>query len=195
MRKKPDRFLTAAVLVLAALPAGLAAQKADPAAARPKRLVRVDLLTPPPVESRPVLRNVFSPGSDASPAAGSVAFPALSQQQGVPGAPGRPLPIPAPSRGAPAVAPAGEAPVDPATGVPAPSAEAPVYIPSLRYIGYVDFGRKLTALVIADGQPLAVEEKDELLPGYRVTSITAERIEIADPSGTKRSYLREGEQP
>jgi len=191
MRKKPDRFLTAAVLVLAALPAGLAAQKAGPAAARPKRLVRVDLLTPPPVESRPVLRNVFSPGSDASPAAGSVAFPALSQQQGVPGAPGRPLPIPSPSRGAPA----GGAAVEPATGSPAPSAEAPVYIPSVRYIGYVDFGRKLTALIIADGQPLAVEEKDELLPGYRVALITAERIEIADPSGTKRSYLREGEQP
>jgi hypothetical protein len=190
MRKKLDRFLTAAVLVLAALPAGLAAQKAGPSAARPKRLVRVDLLTPSPADPRPARRDVFSPGSDIGPAPGGVAFPAISPQAR-PGAPAGALVIPPPSRGTPAGAGAGET----AASSPNPNAEAPVFIPSVRYIGYVDFGRKLTALVIADGQPLAVEEKDELLPGYRVASITAERIEIADPSGTKRSYLREGEQP
>jgi len=191
MRKKSDPFLSAAVLVLAVLPVALAAQKAAPPAARPKRLVRVDLLTPPPVESRPVRRDVFSPGSDSAAALAGVAFPAMSPQPGTPGSRGRPVPLQRLSPGAPAGEGAGEA----ASGSPVAGGEAPVYIPSVRYIGYVDFGRKFTALVIADGQPLAVEEKDELLPGYHVVTITAERIEIADPNGTKRSYLREGEQP
>jgi len=170
MRKKPEHAVLAAVLILAVLPGVLAAQKAAPPAARPKRLVRVDLLTPPPVESRPARRDVFSPSSDSAAPLAGIGLPNM------PGRPGSPAAVAAPTP-------------------PADSGEAPVYIPAIRYIGYVDFGRKLTALVIADGQPLAVEEQDELLPGYRVVAITAERIDIADPGGTKRSYLREGEQP
>lgn len=170
MRKKPDFSFLAAGLILAALPGAGMAQKATPPAARPERLVRVDLLTPPTVESRTVRRDVFSPSSGA-PLAG-IGFPDAPAQPGPPGTP-----------------------AEKAADASASSGEAPVYIPSIRYIGYVDFGRRLTALVIADGQPLAVEENEELLPGYRVAAITTERIEIEDPNGTKRPYMREGEQP
>ncbi|MDH4196812.1 MAG: hypothetical protein OEW05_05340 [Candidatus Aminicenantes bacterium] len=177
MRKKPDSSFLAAVLILAILPGAGIAQKAAPPAARPERLVRVDLLTPAPVEARPVRRDVFSPSSDSAAPLAGIGLPTMPGQPGAGGTPAGP--------GA-----SQTAPIPPAAG-----GEAPVYIPSIRYIGYVDFGRKLTALVIADGQPLAVEEEEELLPGYRVVAITAERIEIADPNGTKRPYLREGEQP
>lgn len=172
MRKKLDSYFLAAGLVLAILPGPGNAQKAEPREAIPKRLVRFDLLTPPPAESRPVRRDVFSPASDSAAALASVGLPVAPAQPGSSGPPGAAAANPPPSGG-----------------------EPPVYIPSIRYIGYVDFGRKITALVIAEGQPLAVDEKEELLPGYRVVAITAERIEIEDPSGTKRPYLREGEQP
>ena len=185
MRKKPDPSLLAAVLVLALLPGAGNAQKAAPRKARPERLVRIDLLTPTPVESWPVRRDVFSPSSGAAAPLEGIGLPSLSAQaqqntarRGAGGLPG---------------APASAAEAGPGSG--ALSGEAPVYIPSIRYIGYVDFGGKFTALVIAEGQPLAVEEGEELLPGFHVAAITAELIEIADSSGTKRPYLREGEQP
>ncbi len=174
MRKKPERPLLVTVLILAVLPGALAAQKTKPPAERPNRLIRVDLLTPPPVESRPVRRDVFSPGSGVAQPPGGIGLPSTPMQPGLPG---------------PSVD-AGTAPT-----LPGQSGEPPVYIPAIRYIGYVDFGRKFTALVIADGQPLAVDEKEELLPGYRVAAISPEKLDIVDPGGTKRSYLREGELP
>lgn len=61
-----------------------------------------------------------------------------------------------------------------------------------RYIGYIVFGEKIVALIIIDGNALAVEKGEMISEGVKVGEITPEEIEIMGPDSEKRKYSLEG---
>jgi hypothetical protein len=163
------RLLPAAVLLAAALSAaGPPALKKAEAAKNPAPapLVRMDLLGVPPAEPAAPLRSIFSPGRGIAAAE-----------------PARPTDVPA--------APDGQEP-----GLEAPSKKAPEQPAlNLTYIGYVRSGRKVVALIISEGQALAVAEGEEVVPGLKVEKIDPDRIEVVGPDGKRTSVPIQGEQP
>jgi hypothetical protein len=64
---------------------------------------------------------------------------------------------------------------------------------SLRYIGYIDSGQKMVALIIFEGEAIAVEEGEKISQEHTVGEITTERIEIIGPSGGKKQIPLEGD--
>ena len=65
----------------------------------------------------------------------------------------------------------------------------------LAYIGWVTSGRKVVALLITEGQTLAVVEGEEIVPGLKVDKIGPDRIEVIGPGGKRTSVPVQGEQP
>jgi hypothetical protein len=65
----------------------------------------------------------------------------------------------------------------------------------LVYIGWVTSGQKVVALVISEGQTLAVIEGEEIIPGLKVDKIALDRIEVIGPGGKRTSVPVQGEQP
>ena len=164
------RFLPAALLVGAFLAAGAPpGQKTGAVKKAPDLtpLVRVDLLKALPPEPAAPLRDIFSPGR------GAVAAPETVETPDAP------------------EAPSGEEP-----GVEAPPEAAPEEpLLELAYLGYVTSGRKIVALVISEGQALAVAEGEEIVPGVKVEKIVPDRIDVMGPGGKKMSVPIQGEQP
>lgn len=66
---------------------------------------------------------------------------------------------------------------------------------SLRYIGYVKSGQKMTALILFEGEALAVQEGEMLVEGMTVLRITVEEIEVISPDQESRKFPLEGETP
>jgi len=64
----------------------------------------------------------------------------------------------------------------------------------LVYIGWVTSGRKVVALVMSEGQTLAVVEGEEIVPGLKVDKIGPDRIEVIGPGGERTSVPVQGEQ-
>lgn len=64
---------------------------------------------------------------------------------------------------------------------------------NLRYIGYIDSGHKMVALVIFEGEAIAVEKGEKISSQYAVEEITTESIKIIGPSGEKKKIPLEGE--
>lgn len=64
----------------------------------------------------------------------------------------------------------------------------------LAYLGFVRSGERVTAIVIFQGQTLTVAAGDELAPGYRVTRLTPDEVEITGPDAAKEVFHRQGEQ-
>jgi hypothetical protein len=163
------RFLPAALLVGAVLAAGAPpGQKAEAGKTAPDLtpLVRLDLLKALPPEPAAPIRDIFNPGR-AVAAPEAVETPDATQ------------------------APAGEEP-----GVEAPPEAAPEEpLLELAYLGYVTSGRKIVALVISQGQAMAVAEGEEIVPGVTVVKIGPDRIEVTGPGGKKMSVPIQGEQP
>jgi hypothetical protein len=162
------RSLPAAILVGALLAAGASpGEKADAVKKPdPVPLLRVDLLKALPPEPAAPIRSIFSPGRAVA----------------------APEPVRAPD---PSAAPAGEEP-----GVEAPpETAAEQSAPDLAYIGYVRSGRKVVALVISEGQAVAVAEGEEVVPGLKVEKIGPDRIDVVGPDGKRRSVPIQGEQP
>lgn len=89
--------------------------------------------------------------------------------------------------------PAGPA-VKPATGAPA-AEELPSFNLNISYIGSVKSGGQTIALVLRGGQTLSVKEGDEVAPGYKVISLTAEAIVVRGPTGETKSFPRQGDRP
>ncbi len=89
--------------------------------------------------------------------------------------------------------PAGPA-VNPAAGLPAPE-ERPSFNLNISYIGSVKSGGQTIALVLRGGQTLSVREGDEVAPGYKVVSLTAEAIVVQGPSGETKTFPRQGDRP
>jgi len=77
-----------------------------------------------------------------------------------------------------------------------PSAMKPAE-PSLElsYIGYVRSAHKMIALIILDGQAMAVSEGEEVLPGVKVGKVAPDRIDFTGPGAKRLSFPLQGEQP
>jgi hypothetical protein len=65
----------------------------------------------------------------------------------------------------------------------------------LRYMGYVRSGTKIVALVIFQGEALAVAEGEMIAEGITVNKIGLEEIEVIGPDAKTSTFLLEGELP
>jgi hypothetical protein len=65
----------------------------------------------------------------------------------------------------------------------------------LRYIGYVRSGKRIVALVIFQGEALAVAEGEMIAEGITVKKIGLEEIEVVGPDSKSSMFLLEGELP
>jgi Tfp pilus assembly protein PilP len=64
---------------------------------------------------------------------------------------------------------------------------------NLRYIGYIDSGQKMVALIIFEGEAIAVQRGEKISEQCTVEEITTEKIEIIGPGGEKKQIPLEGE--
>lgn len=65
----------------------------------------------------------------------------------------------------------------------------------LRYIGFVKSGKKIVALILFEGQTMAVQKGDVISEGFTIGNITLKEIEILGPNSTQKKYSLEGEKP
>jgi len=65
----------------------------------------------------------------------------------------------------------------------------------LRYIGYVRSGTKIVALVIFQGEALAVAEGEMIVEGITMKKIGLEEIEVIGPDSKLSMFSLEGELP
>ena len=65
----------------------------------------------------------------------------------------------------------------------------------IRYIGFVKSGQKMTALILFEGEALAVNVGEEIAPGVSISKITLEDITVTGPDQEPRKFLLEGETP
>jgi hypothetical protein len=84
--------------------------------------------------------------------------------------------------------------VKPTPGAPA-FEEPPSFNLNVSYIGSVKSGGQTIALVLRGGQTLSVREGDEVAPGYKVISVTAEAIVIRGPNGETKTFPKQGDRP
>jgi hypothetical protein len=63
----------------------------------------------------------------------------------------------------------------------------------LRYIGYVKSGQKITALILFEGEALAVDVGEEIAEGVSISKITLEDITVIGPSQEPWKFPLEGE--
>jgi len=128
-------------------------------------LIRKDLLKEKPVELGPPLRDIFSPRTAFAP---------------------------------PGISPPGEPPggriTDAEKPETPPAMEPAEHSLDLSYIGYVQSAHKMIALVILEGQALAVSEGEEVLPGVKVEKVTTDRVDLIGPDAKRSSFPRQGEQ-
>ncbi|HOW84714.1 MAG TPA: hypothetical protein P5119_05085 [Candidatus Aminicenantes bacterium] len=76
----------------------------------------------------------------------------------------------------------------------APAGEtAPAFALNISYIGAVKAGGQTIALVLRGGQTLSVKEGEEIAPGYKVISLTAEAIVVQGPGGETKTFPRQGD--
>lgn len=129
-----------------------------------KGLIRKDLLRPGAGEARLPKRNIFSPRS-------SLTSPVLAPSQ-------TPLSV---EQSEGQETPGGTAGTPP-----------PITI-NLRYIGYIESSRKMIALIILEGQALAVAEGEWVGEAVKIGKITTTEIEIVLPDSTTRKFSLEGE--
>ncbi len=64
---------------------------------------------------------------------------------------------------------------------------------NVRYIGYVISDDKMVALIVFEGDALAVEKGEVISEGVKIGEITPEEIEIIGSDSQKRRYYLEGE--
>jgi len=64
----------------------------------------------------------------------------------------------------------------------------------LKYIGFVKSGQKIIALVILEGEALAVIENEMIGEEIRVGKVTSEEIELIGANSQKWIYSLEGEE-
>ena len=64
---------------------------------------------------------------------------------------------------------------------------------NIRYIGYVISDDKMVALIVFEGDALAVERGEVISEGVKIGKITPEEIEIVGSDSQRRRYYLEGE--
>lgn len=131
-------------------------------------LIRMDLLRLPQEEMTPPLRNIFAPGTRTS-------RPAESAVQ-------ESLPWPQDEQAA-------VTPVSASEGNTAP----PVMTVNLHYIGFVESPQHIIALVVIEGQAVAVVEGEVVGEGIRIGRITRDEVEVVLPDSSTRLFSFEGE--
>ena len=94
----------------------------------------------------------------------------------------------------PAIFPAARATVNPVPGGPAPTA-TPTFDLNISYIGSVKSGGQTLALILRGGQTESVRQGDEIIPGYKVISLTADAIVVQGPTGETRTFQKQGDRP
>ncbi|MEN6561287.1 MAG: hypothetical protein ABFD52_10975 [Acidobacteriota bacterium] len=82
----------------------------------------------------------------------------------------------------------------PSGGGPA-AAAAPAFDLNMSYIGAIKSGGQTIALVLRGGQTMSVKEGEEIAPGYKVISLSAEAIVVQGPSGETKTFPRQGDRP
>lgn len=131
-------------------------------------LLRMDLLQLPQEEMTPPQRNIFAPGARTS----------------------RPLDIhPQGSEMSMPDDQAVDTPVLQAGGTAAP----PLITVNLRYIGFIESSQRMIALVVLEGQAIAVVEGEVVGEGIRIGKITRDQVEIVLPDSSTRLFSLEGE--
>lgn len=152
--------------VITRLCAALAASVLVCGGAWGQSLIRKDLLKEKPGGTAPPRRDIFSPGTAFAP-------PGLSQPGESPG--GRVTDSGKPER------PLATEPAETSLG--------------LSYIGYVRSAHKMIALVIFEGQAIAVSEGEEVLPGVKVEKVAPDRIDLIGRDAKRSSFPLQGEKP
>ncbi|MFQ6037859.1 MAG: hypothetical protein ACE5LV_04505 [Candidatus Aminicenantales bacterium] len=90
---------------------------------------------------------------------------------------------------------------NPAANASSPSEEPSLDEPTaplplnIRYIGYVESGERVIALVLFEGNAVAVETGDILGTGLTVGTIAPDEIEIVRPDASVEKVRLEGEKP
>lgn len=64
----------------------------------------------------------------------------------------------------------------------------------ISYIGYINSGHKIIALIIFEEEALAVEEGEVISPEVKVGKVSTKKIEIIGPDSKKREFYLEGEE-
>ncbi len=130
-------------------------------------LVRMDLLNSPEFQTTPPQRNIFAPAN----------FSART-------------PVPSAAAAGPPNATLGVEEEGTPGGLDQPP---PILGVNLRYLGFVVSPHKFVALIILEGQAVAVVEGEVVAEGLRIGKITPEEIEIILPDSSVRKYSLEGE--
>jgi hypothetical protein len=168
------RMMLLAALAGFRLPAGLLLSQNK--APEPKilgPLIRMDLLERAKPESGQPTRNIFAPKQ-------AYDAPAVARQEGQ-----SPMLTPDLPSGVPQAPGQGGTEPPPAPGISL----------DLRYIGFVNSPKKMIALIILQGQTLAVAEGEVVSEGIRIGKITKGILEVIMPDSSKRSFSLEGEEP
>jgi hypothetical protein len=132
----------------------------------------MDLLERAKSETGLPTRNIFAPRQAS-------AVPATISQ-------GNQSPLPSPNLPSDHPQTAGQGDTEP---------QAAVFSIDLRYIGFVVSPQKVIALIVFQGQTLAVAEGEVISEGIRVGKITKEQFEVILPDSSKRSFSLEGDEP
>jgi len=88
----------------------------------------------------------------------------------------------------------GEVEGDPGETGTKPGEKALDVMANIRYIGYIQSGHRIVALIIFEEEALAVEEGEMISQDVRVGKVTPEEIELMGPDSKKRNYSLEGEE-
>lgn len=151
-----------------------ATQTQTPSSAKPSppeernSLLRMDLLQLPEEGITPPRRNIFAPRRGANRQEDNNPD---QNQQGTPNDQAQDMP-----------------------GLSLDKTAAPPVIPvNLRYIGFVESSRRMIALVVFQGQAIAVLEGEVVSEGIRIGKITRKEIEIVLPDSSTRLFSLEGE--
>ncbi len=166
--------LLAALAALVAASGLSLAQTKDSAPVKPPSpeegasLIRMDLLRAAQGEMASPLRNIFAPGTRASQPAAVIPqeiSPWSQDQHAV------------------------------ETAVPAEEAitSPPIMTVNLRYIGFVESAQRMIALVMFEGQAVAVVEGEVVGEGIRIGRVTRDEIEVLLPDSSTRLFSLEGE--
>ena len=167
---KPVVALTALVLAVGSSTAQTQSRPPSKTAPAEERnsLLRMDLLQLPQGKMTPPQRNIFAPGA-------RISGPVDNLPQG------------------------GQmsTPDDQAADTPVPQADEdaapPVIAVNLRYIGFIESAQRMIALVVFEGQAIAVVEGEVVGEGIRIGKITREQVEIVLPDSSTRLFSLEGE--
>jgi hypothetical protein len=133
-------------------------------------LIRMDLLRLSQEAGKPFRRNIFAPGQAAG-------FPSHSIAPVSQVSPERQM----------------SAEFQPREEEARPEVVAPAFNVNLRYVGFIVSARRLIALVILEGQALAVAEGEVVSEGVRIGKISVDEIEVILPDSSTRKFPLEGE--